>query len=347
MKAEFYQILRSPVGLIGLLFAASMPLWASSYHLHLATHALIYVGLAYSWNIIGGLGGQISLAHSLFVGVGAMLSSALLVKLGVNMWLGLLISAFVAGAFGGAIAWIDYRFRLGHLSFALVTLAFAEVGELVVIGWDFLGGASGIYLPKDEGHLSQFQFGGSSGYFWLMLVLATASLVVNLAIVNAPLGYALRAMRGNEHAAQAVGVDLLRTKVVAMVISAVMSAVIGTAYARYMTFVDPYQMTSPMLVIEIVLFVTIGGLATRFGPLVGAGLLVPLGEYLRGEFGGSLPGLHAFLFGIVLVLVIMVLPGGLTPAFTRLYKKVRARMSGTPATPAGGAAAAGAAPPQS
>lgn len=324
MKAEFYQILRSPAGLVGLLFAVSLPIWLPSYHLHMLTYALIYVGLGYAWNIIGGLGGQISLAHSLFVGVGAMLSSALLVHMGVNMWLGLLISAVVAGAFGGGIAWIDYRFRLGHLSFALVTLAFAEVGELVVIGWDFLGGASGIYLPKDTGNFAQFQFGSASGYYWLMLVLALAALVINLAIVNAPLGYALRALRGNENAAQAVGVDLLRTKVIAMVISAVMSSVIGTAYARYMTFVDPYQMTSPMLVIEIVLFVTIGGLATRFGPLVGAGVLVPLGEYLRGEFGGSLPGLHSFIFGVILVLVIMLLPGGLTPAITRLYKRVRA-----------------------
>src|SRR6185312_5063478 len=125
--------------------------------LHIVILTLVYVALASAWNIVGGMAGQISLAHSLFIGVGAMLSAALLLKLGVNMWLGLVISAVISGALGAIIAWIDFRFQLGHLSFVLITLAFGEMGAVVVEGWDFLGGASGLLLPRDTGNFLQFQ----------------------------------------------------------------------------------------------------------------------------------------------------------------------------------------------
>lgn len=321
MKPEFFDILRSPVLWLALVFTALLPLWLPSYYLHMATLALVYVGFAYAWNIVGGLTGQVSLAHSLFVGIGAMLASALLLRLGVNMWVGMVIAALVSAVAGAVIAWVDYRFRLGHLSFALITLAFAEVGELVVLGWDFLGGASGLYLPKDQGKLLAFQFGGSSGYFWFLMLLAVLALGVNLAILNSPLGFFLRAIRGNEGAAQAVGVNVLRNKMLAMAISAVLCSLIGSAYARYLTFADPYLLASPNLTIEIVLLATIGGVSSAFGPLVGAGLLVPIGEMLRGYFGSVLPGLHYFIYGLLLVVVIIALPQGLAPAFGKLYRR--------------------------
>lgn len=325
MKPEFFKTLRSPASWLFLAFVALLPLWLPSYYLHMATLALVYVGFAYAWNIVGGLTGQISLAHSLFVGIGAMVASALLLRLGVNLWLGMLVAALLSGVAGALIAWVDFRFKLGHLSFALITLAFAEVGELVVLGWDFLGGASGLYLPKDQGDLLAFQFGGAAGYFWFLLFLAVLALVVNLAILNSPLGFFLRAIRGNEGAAQAVGVNVLRNKMLAMGISAVLCSLIGTAFARYLTFADPYVLASPNLTIEIVLLATIGGVTSPLGPLVGAGLLIPVGEMLRGHFGSVLPGLHYFIFGLLLVVVIMVLPNGLAPALAGLWGKLRAR----------------------
>lgn len=322
MRPDFYATLRSPALLAVLALLLALPFVLPSYYLHIATLALVYAALATAWNIVGGLTGQISLAHSLFVGTGAILASALFLKLGVNMWLGALLAAALSGIMGALIAFVDFRFRLGHLSFALVTLAFAEMGELVVLGTEFLGGASGLFLPKDEGKLAQFQFGGSFGGYWVMLTLALLCLVANLAIVNAPLGYYLRAIRDNENAAQGLGVDLLKNKVLAMTISAVLTSLVGSAYARYLSFVDPYLLASPVLTIEIVLFATIGGLATPFGPALGAILLIPLGEILRGQLGGTLPGLHYFIYGLVVVLVVLLLPRGIGPA---LYGLVRGR----------------------
>lgn len=323
MRPEFYKTLLSPLWLVLLVLAIVIPPFLPSYYLHIVILTLVYVALASAWNIVGGMAGQISLAHSLFIGVGAMFSAALLLKLGINMWLGLVISAAISGLLGAIIAWIDFRFQLGHLSFVLITLAFAEMGALVVEGWEFLGGASGLLLPRDEGHFLQFQFGGGIGAFWMMLVLAVASILINVAILNAPLGYYLRTIRDNENAARAIGVNILRYKIVAMVISAVLSSIIGTAYVRYLTFADPYLLISPVIVIEIVLFATVGGLGRAFGPALGAILLVPLGEILRGKLGGVLPGLHYFIYGVVVIAVILITPSGLLPLLEKWWARVR------------------------
>ena len=325
MREEFYKTLASPVwwGVLGL--AALLPLLLSNYYLHIVILSLVYVALASSWNIVGGMAGQISLAHSLFIGIGAMLSSALLLKLGINMWLGLVISAAVSGTLGAIIAWIDFRFRLGHLSFVLITLAFAEMGGIIVEGWDFLGGASGLMLPRDTGNYLAFQFGGGRGAYWVMLALAAICVLINVAILNAPLGYYLRTIRDNEKAAQAMGVNILRYKIAAMVISAVLASIVGTAYVRYMTFADPYLLISPVITIEIVLFATVGGLGRAYGPALGALLLVPLGEILRGKLGSTLPGLHYFIYGVVVIAVILLTPRGLLSYFELMWSHWRRR----------------------
>jgi branched-chain amino acid transport system permease protein len=321
IREDFFKTLASPWlwGLVAL--SALLPFVLTSYHIHILTIALVYVALASAWNIVGGMSGQISLAHSLFIGTGAMLSAALLVKLGINMWVGLVISAAAAGMLGAIIAWIDFRFQLGHLSFVLITLAFAEMASIVVEGWDFLGGASGLLLPRDTGNLLAFQFGGGRGAFWVMLGLAAFVVLANVAILNSPLGYYLRTIRDNEKAAQAIGVNVLRHKTIAMVISAVLTSIVGTAYVRYLTFADPYLLASPVITIEIVLFATVGGLGRAYGPALGALLLVPLGEVLRGKLGGVVPGLHYFIYGIVVIVVILATPSGLLPLFEKLLRR--------------------------
>ncbi|WP_291603956.1 branched-chain amino acid ABC transporter permease [Bradyrhizobium sp.] len=235
-----------------------------------------------------------------------------------------MISAMISGILGAIIAWIDFRFQLGHLSFVLITLAFAEMAGIVVEGWDFLGGASGLLLPRDTGDVLAFQFGGGRGAFWVMLGLATFTVLVNVAILNSPLGYYLRTIRDNEKAAQAIGVNVLRHKATAMVISAVLTSMIGTAYVRYLTFADPYLLASPVITIEIVLFATVGGLGRAYGPALGALLLVPLGEVLRGKLGGMLPGLHYFIYGVVVIVVILGTPRGLLPLFEGVWSGRRA-----------------------
>ncbi len=330
MNDTLQRTLLSPLFWLGFALVACLPFVLQSYYLHIVILALIYVALASAWNIVGGIAGQISLAHSLFVGMGAMVTSALFLKLGINMWLGMLIAAMLSAVMGAVIAFLDWRFRLGHLSFALVTLAFAEMGEIVVVGWDFLGGASGLFLPRDTGKLTEFQFGGGEGVLWAMLVVSTGCILANVWILGSPLGYYLRSIRDNEQAAQAIGVRLLRNKMLAMMISAALTSIVGTVYVRYLTFADPYLLVSPVITIEIVLFATVGGLGRAWGPALGALLLVPLGEILRGKLGGVLPGLHYFIYGLIVILVIRLSPAGLLPLLERFIWRSRGAAAQAP-----------------
>jgi branched-chain amino acid transport system permease protein len=199
------------------------------------------------------------------------------------------------------------------------------MGELAFVGSDFLGGASGLSLPADKGLFTQLQFGGERGNFYALLVTAGLCILANLLILNSRLGYQLRAMRDNANAAQAMGVDLLKSKIVAMMISAVLTSIVGTIYARYSGFVDPYQMASPHSSVEVVLYTTIGGLGTVFGPLVGAGVLVAFGEVIRGYLGGVLPGLHFLITGVVIIAVILLMPGGVVPKIAQLWRERKSK----------------------
>jgi branched-chain amino acid transport system permease protein len=336
VKPEFFRLFRSVPFWVVVVVAASLPLWLPSYHLSIAILTLMYVGMALAWNVIGGIGGQISLAHSIFLGIGSHFAAALFLSFGVNLWIAAVLAACLAASLGMFIAWVDHRFHLGHLSFALITLAFAEIGELIVLGWDFVGGASGLNLPRDTGHLLRFEFGGAHGYFWLALVLAALCFLTNLAVLDSKLGYRLRAIRDNENAAQAVGIPLLRTKATAMAISAALMSLVGTAYARYVSFIDPYVFASPAVIIEVVLIATIGGLGTPYGPMVAAAILVPMAEIVRGELGGVAPGLHFFIYGLLIVVVIRVMPQGVVPRLSALA--ARRRPHARPAAPPGGQA---------
>ncbi|OKO81312.1 branched-chain amino acid ABC transporter permease [Bradyrhizobium sp. AS23.2] len=321
MRPEFFGIIRSPFLWGVIVLFAVLGQWASPYHLGIATQTMLYIALALAWAIVGGFAGQLSIAHNVFVALGALLASALFLRLGINMWVGLVLCAALSALIGVFFAYLDSKFSLGHLSFALVTLAFGEVGMLIVAGWDFVGGASGLSLPRDQGRLLNFEFGGARGYFWAALALATVYLLINYAILHSRLGFYLRTLRDNEAAAQAVGVYPFRNKAIAMAISAAMTSVAGTLYARFSNFVDPSFLASPTLSIEIILIATIGGLTTPLGPAVAAIVLVPFSELLRGWLGGQLPGLSHIIYGFLIVAVILASPRGLVPLLVKIFRQ--------------------------
>jgi branched-chain amino acid transport system permease protein len=321
MRPEFFVVMRSPLLWGAIVLFAALGLIASPYHLGIATQTMLYIALALAWAIVGGFAGQLSIAHNVFVGIGALLASALFLRLGINMWVGLVACAAISALIGVFFAYLDSRFNLGHLSFALVTLAFGEVGALIITGWDFVGGASGLSLPRDQGRFLVFEFGSGRGYFWAALTLATLYLIISYAILHSRLGFYLRTLRDNEAAAQAVGVYPFRNKAIAMAISAAMTSVAGTLYARFSNFVDPHFLASPTLSIEIILIATIGGLTTPLGPALAAIVLVPFSELLRGVLGGEYPGLSHIIYGVLIVAVILISPRGLVPWLAALFSR--------------------------
>lgn len=298
-------------GLVAVLAVGVLVSALPEYYSGIATKTLIFIGLAMAWNIVGGIGGQLSLGHSVFIGLGALLPAAMFLKLSVPLWIGVGCAAVVSSLIGAGLSWLTFRFRLGHLYFALVTLAIGELGRIIVIGTEFLGGASGLLVQYKSWFFGEVRVSVATQSLIFALAFAAITIVVTYWLLESKLGYRLRALKGNEDAAQAIGIDLLRSKTSAMIISAILSSLGGSVFAQYNGFVDPEVVASPILIISIILFTAIGGIGTIWGPVLGVAILLPFGEILRGVLANSLPGLHLVIFGATLVAVIRLMPNGL------------------------------------
>lgn len=298
-------------GLVAVLAVGVIVSAMPEYYSGIATKTLIFIGLAMAWNIVGGIGGQLSLGHSVFIGLGALLPAAMLLKLSVPLWVGVICAAIISSLIGAGLSWLTFRFRLGHLYFALVTLAVGELGRIIVIGTEFLGGASGLLVQYKPWSVLGVQLSVATQSLIFALAFAALTIAVTYCLLQSKLGFRLRALKGNEDAAQAIGIDLLRSKTAAMVISAILSSLGGSVFAQYNGFVDPEVVASPILIISIILFTAIGGIGTIWGPVLGVAILFPFGEILRGLLANSLPGLHLVIFGVTLVAVIRLMPNGL------------------------------------
>jgi branched-chain amino acid transport system permease protein len=297
------------LGLAAALLAAAVPL-LPIYGQHVFILVALYGAIALAWNILGGMAGQMSLGHALFVGAGAYASTALYLDFAVSPWIGLIVAAIIGGALGAAMGYTVFRCKLSGVYFALVTLAVAEMALHIVSNVAALGGANGLAIPSRP-DFANFQFHSKLGFCYAALgVLAVVS-AVSLAIHRSRLGYVLLAIRANERSAAALGIDVVRGKVVAAAISGALAALVGPVYANYVLFIDPESVLGVPLSIDALLFAFIGGLGSLFGPLLGAVVLVPLTELLRGLLGGRLAGVHLIVYGVILILVMRLAPRGL------------------------------------
>ena len=291
------------------LLAGLAPL-LSIYGQHIFVLVALYGSVALAWNILGGMAGQMSLGHALFVGAGAYVSTALYLKYSVSPWIGLVFAAAIGGALGALMGYTVFRRKLSGVYFALVTLALAEMALHIVSNVGFLGAANGLSIPSKP-DFSNFQFSSKLGFCYAALgILALVSGVI-LAIDRSRLGYVFLAIRENERAAAALGIDVVQGKVIAAAISGALAALVGPVYANYVLFIDPESVLGVPLSIDALLFSFVGGLGSLFGPLLGAIVLVPLTELLRSLLGGKLAGVHLIVYGVLLILVMRFAPQGL------------------------------------
>jgi branched-chain amino acid transport system permease protein len=306
-----------PLLLFGLLLL--LPLGVHSrYLLHICISIFFFGYLATCWNILGGLAGQHSFGHAIFVGVGAYTSSLLFAHLGVTPWLGMLGGGVLAGLVGVFIGYLCFRYGLRGPYFLLVTIAFGEVFVYAALNIRAVGGGSGITVPLLGNAPSFFQFEGKTPYYYIILAMAAGAILVTSAIQRSRIGYYLIAIRENENAAQALGINLLRYKITALSISAFLSALGGTFYAQYFFFIDPPSTMGLGLSIEIVIYAIVGGVGTLLGPICGACLLVPIAEATRTLFAGQTGGIHLMVYGVILVVAIIFMPGGIVGFFSRI-----------------------------
>ena len=293
-----------------------------SFALNILASTFLFAGLATAWNIIGGLGGQFSLGHSVFFAIGAFTVANLYMKLQVSPWIALFPAALLSALFAAAVSWPVFRLR-GPF-FAIATMALTEVALSLAIYFDyFTGGSRGISIPFRLG-LENMIFRDRMSYAILMLGYLVMCVFVMAAVRRSRLGYALQAVRDNEDAAMAAGMDVLRTKLAGMAISAALTGVGGVLYMMYVRVADPPALLSLFDIgVKIALIALIGGIGTVYGPFLGALAIVPLESYLRAELGGSVPGANLIVLGFILMLTALFVRRGIVGTATGLISKAR------------------------
>lgn len=284
-----------------------------TFLLNMLAFTFLYAGFATAWNIIGGFGGQFSLAHGVFMAIGAYVTANLFLRYQISPWIALLPSFLLAAGVAALISWPAFRLR-GPF-FAIATMAFNEVVFVLVNYTEtFTGGPRGLTVPFRLG-LQNMIFRDRMSYAILMLGFFLICLIVSLVVLHSRLGYYLQAVRDNEAAARAAGIDVLRTKLLGMAISAGLTGAGGTLFAMYLRIVDPPTMLTLQEVgVKFALIVLIGGTGTTYGPLLGALLVVPLEGWLRAHLNTFAPGAHLIVLGAVLVLAAMFMRRGIVGA---------------------------------
>ncbi len=279
-----------------------------------------YVGQA--WNIMMGFCGQLSLGHALYVGLGAYTSAALYQHFGVWPWFGMIAAVAVCVLAATVIGWLAFRFSISGTYFALLTIAFAEFTRIGFDHFDWVGGSGGFFLTVvQQGDVDLLNLRGHPLiFFYLILALTAAAFVLSAAIRGSRLGFYFRAIRDNEDAARACGVNSLRYKLYAVQISAALTGLGGVFHAFYYNNLFPEQIFNMSGSIEIILAPIIGGIGTLFGPVLGAALLTLLSEAVTEALnyaGLELPGLKQIFYGVLLGLSIAFMPHGVWPPLAR------------------------------
>jgi branched-chain amino acid transport system permease protein len=311
--------------LVALALLALVPvLTTSNVVLNFLVSTLLIALVGQGWNLLGGYGGQYSFGHAAFFGTGAYVTAVLQMRYGVNAWFGF-VMAIAAGALVGAIIGaMSFRSGLKGSYFALVTLAFAEVLRIIASVAPITGAGVGTLIKLDL-RPEAFQFQSRVPFYFIALALVAASLIIVRLIEDSRFGAYLVAVRENEDAARALGVDINAVKLAAMTVSAAITAAGGGFYAQYFLFVDSGIAYGPWISVEALLAPIIGGVGTVFGPLLGALVVKTLGEVAK-LVTGDAPGLDLVIYGGVLVLVVAFAPRGivgLIASMRRLFQRAR------------------------
>ncbi|MDB5409018.1 MAG: branched-chain amino acid transporter [Rhodospirillales bacterium] len=295
---------------------AAAPLFLGDYPLAILILVLFAAYLGQAWNIMMGFAGLLSLGHALYYGLGAYLSAALFAHYGISPWLGMLAGIAAAVATGSAVGALSFRFRVGGVYFALLTIAFSEFTRILFDHLHWFGSSSGLFLPvTGRAGADLVSLRGPTVMFYYLLLAATAAvLLLSRILLDRRIGYYWRAIREDEEAAQASGIDVFRYKLAAVALSAGLTAIAGVFHAFYYNNLYPETIFAMGRSIELMLPAIIGGLGTLFGPILGAFVLVGISEGLTSLTAGlGIDGLKQLLYGLVLGLVVTLQPGGLWP----------------------------------
>jgi branched-chain amino acid transport system permease protein len=306
--------MRKYFSLFALAILSLLPLLGlSSYVMHILILVIMWATIGMSWNLLGGYCGQVSFGHAAYFGVGAYTAGILYSKLAVSPWWGVPLSIPVVALFSLILGFIVLRLR-GPF-FALATLASGEVMRVSAENMEGVtGGTRGILIQART-------WIEKTWYYYIILIIAVGTFFLVKKLIESKLGYYFVAIREDQDAAESLGINTTLYKTTALCISGTLTGIAGAFYTNYMGYIDPHvAFALHDISIVTIMIVMVGGVATLWGPFVGAIIMVLLAEFIR-----SLPGLgaaHQTLFGILLIVIIIFLPNGIVGDFTKLKRLV-------------------------
>ena len=322
MDTAFAQRRRRDLMIAAVLavIAALVPLFVKDVYVqNIMVLTLMYAALSQSWNILGGYCGQISLGHALYFGLGAYTTTILFTKFGVLPWFGMIAGGAISAVIAMALGYPCFRLR-GHY-FVIATIVIAEIALLLFQNWNWAGAALGIDIPVHGDSWLLFQFRRSKlPYFYFALVLACVAWLVTWWLENSKWGFWWRAVKDNPDAAESLGVVVFDSKMGAAAVSAFLTAVGGSFYAMFVSYIDPESVMGFQFSLLMALPAVVGGIGTLWGPVLGAIILIPLTELTRSFIGGSGRGIDLIVYGTLIVLISLARPEGLIGLFARRRK---------------------------
>lgn len=303
------------------LFLAALPLMLDDRLENIAVRTMIFAIIAVAWNIMSGYGGLFSFGHAAFFGIGAYADAYLVVEHGISPWIAMAAGAALAAVTGILIASLCLRYALAGAYFALATFAFAQMFLLLAQNLEFLHKTEGINLPiLAEESVWMLQFSqGSDLYLWIPGGILVVALVGTIAYVHSRPGQYVQAAR-DEVAAASLGINVMRTRLVAVGISCALTAVAGAFYMQYYFFVGPNQAFGAAVSIEAIIPAVIGGIGTVWGPVIGALIVGPLAEVIESVlrdppgflgFLQGVSGLDVVVYAALLIVIVRFMPKGI------------------------------------
>jgi len=303
---------------------AIAPVFTSSpYYLGILILAAIYAYIGISWNIVAGLTGQLLIAHVIFIALGGYTTIVLFNTYGITPWVGMLVGGIVAALAGVVIAFITLRYGLKMDYFALFTIALLVALRTLFLKWDYIGGAVGMWVKLKDPSLFKMVFDTKPPYLYTALGLLVIGIIIQYLIYRSKTGKYFMAIREDEDAAAALGVNTSLYKTLSVVIGATMAGIGGGLYIMYVTFIDPTGLFNLGVNVEIVMAgPIIGGLGSLLGPLLGGLVNKPIAELIRGFLAEGTSGISLIVYGGFLIASIMFMPQGLAGLLHKLYLRL-------------------------
>jgi branched-chain amino acid transport system permease protein len=303
-----------------LAFLIALPLVSPPFAQHVMILTFLFAMCGVAWNVMGGYAGMFSFGQAAFFGIGAYTSSFLLVTFRVSPWIGLVVGGVISSLLAAAIGYPCSNLR-GHY-FAIASIAFAEIVRIVFTNWQMVGAAEGLTIPMLKESLANFMFHSSKlPYYYIILAFLLLALAVCRRVSMSKMGYYFRAIKESHEIAQVLGVDVVRYRLYAIMISAFLTSMAGTFYAQYILYIDPDSVMILAISVQIVLVAMLGGASTVLGPVIGAAVLVPLSEYSRAWLGYKGTGMDMIIYGTLITLISMYEPNGVWGAITKLLRR--------------------------